>query len=268
MSQSDSAFLGSIPEFYDRYMGAIFFAPYAREIAQRLSDLEQGCLLEIACGTGIVTRALAERLPREVKILATDLNQAMLDYAATQLSAPNVAWRQVDAQALPLGDASFDAAVCQFGVMFFPDKALSYREMRRVVKPGGRYVFNVWDRIEANGFTEVVHQTVSAIYPNDPPGFLARTPFGYFDTAPISASLRAACFGHVEVEAVNLISRAPSALHAANGLCRGTPLSAEILARDPNGLDETVAAVARALSKRFGSGPIEASMRAHVVTAF
>ena len=109
-----------------------------------------GELLETACGTGILTRALAARLPEAVAITATDLNEPMLDFARLQPSGGRVAWRQADAQALPFSDGTFDAVVCQFGVMFFPDKQRAYREVFRLLKPGGRFLFSVWDRLETN----------------------------------------------------------------------------------------------------------------------
>jgi len=158
--------------------------------------------------------------------------------------------------------------LCQFGVMFFPDKPRAFREVRRVLRPGGRYIFSVWDRIESNEIMEIAHHTVAAQFPDDPPGFLARTPCAYHDTAALAASLRAAGFAHVQAEPVELPSRTPSAADAATGLCQGSPLRNEIEERDPSGLARTTAAVTAALAARFGPGPIEAPMCAHVVTAW
>jgi ubiquinone/menaquinone biosynthesis C-methylase UbiE len=145
MSATDATFAGSIPIIYEQYLGSLLFEPYAQDMAARLSDVTQGRILEVAAGTGIATRALAKALPPDVEIVATDLNQAMLDLAARRLQAPNVTWRQTDAQTLPFEDSSFDAVACQFGVMFFPDKLAAYREALRVLKPGGRFVFSVWN---------------------------------------------------------------------------------------------------------------------------
>src|SRR5438105_936996 len=174
----DSIFAGSIPEIYDRYLGPALFDPYAEDLARRLADLSSGALLETAAGTGRVTRALARVLPDAGSIVATDLNQAMLDFAAAQPGAARISWQQADAAALPFEDARFDAVVCQFGVMFFPDKPGGYREAARVLKPGGRFLFNIWDRIEANIFAQVTTEALIAIFPDDPPLFLARTPYG------------------------------------------------------------------------------------------
>src|SRR6266851_4775897 len=150
VAQNDTVFAGSIPQFYDQKLGALLFAPYAADMAMRVRSLSSGRLLETAAGTGIVTRQLATHLPPDVEIVATDLNQPMLDYAAAQPGLQRVKWQQADALALPFPDASFDAVVCQFGVMFFPDRTKAYREARRVLRPGGHLVFNVWDRIEAS----------------------------------------------------------------------------------------------------------------------
>src|SRR5215467_4648332 len=176
MTETDIIFAGSIPSLYDKYLGSVLFEPFADDLAKRLSKLSAGRVLETAAGTGIVTRALLRSLPASVSLAATDLNQPMLDHAAAQTSASNVTWQKVDAQSLPFPDGTFDAVVCQFGVMFFPDKPRAYREARRVLKPGGRFIFNVWDRIEDNEFSDVVSAVMAEMFPDDPPRFLARTP--------------------------------------------------------------------------------------------
>ena len=171
MSETDRTFAGSIPATYDRYLGPLIFAPYAVDLAERLSDLSAESVLETAAGTGIVTRALARSLAKTVAIVATDLNQPMLDFAAAQSGAETVTWRHADALSLPFPDASFDAVVCQFGVMFFPDKRAACGEALRVLKRGGRFLFNVWDRIEENEFPHIVTQALAGVFPHDPPRF-------------------------------------------------------------------------------------------------
>jgi SAM-dependent methyltransferase len=210
---------------------------------------------------------LAVNLPEAVVIDATDLNQAMVDYATGLLPSPRVAWRQADAQALPFPDAMFDAVVCQFGVMFFPDMAKAFSETHRVLRPGGRFVFNVWDRIEANDFANVVVQAVAALFLEDPPLFLARTPHGHHDTALSEARLRGTGFGGVTVETVAKKSTAPSPRDPALGFCQGTPMRNEIEARDPTRLEEATDVAAAAIASRFGMGPVAGQMRAYVITA-
>lgn len=262
---TDAAFVGSIPDLYERYLGPMLFEPYARDTARRFEGFE-GDLLETAAGTGRVTRALARAAPR-ARITATDLNQPMLDTAASLGAAPNVAWRQADAQALPFADASFDAVVCQFGVMFFPDKAAGFAEARRVLAPGGRFVFSVWDDLAANDISRIVAEAVAEAFPKDPPTFFARTPFGYHDREAIGPALLAAGFGAVRFDVVSLELRSPSARDAASGLCLGTPLRGEIEARDPEGLDAATEAAAAALAEAFGDGEIVGMGRAITVTA-
>lgn len=267
MRKADATFTGSIPALYERHLGAWLFEPYARDLAGRLAGLEQGRVLETAAGTGIVTRALARSLPEAVEIVATDLNQAMLDFAATQPVARDVTWRQADALRLPFEDRAFDAVVCQFGVMFFPDKRAGYGEAHRVLKPGGRFVFNVWDRIEENEFASVVTEAVAALFPADPPGFLARTPHGFHHADAIREELHKVGFSNITVETVERRSRAPSPRDPAVGFCQGTPLRSEIEARDASRLEEATAAAVSALAARFGQGAIDGKMQAHVITA-
>src|SRR3954452_24830453 len=153
MLETDKVFAGSIPENYDRYMVPLIFEPFAADLAQRAASFSPSAVLEIAAGTGVVTRALAPKLSPGASYTVTDLNQPMLDYAASQQPADSrISWRQADALALPFEEGSFDVVCCQFGAMFFPDRHLGFSEARRVLKPGGSFVFNVWDRIEENVF--------------------------------------------------------------------------------------------------------------------
>ena len=266
MTDTDKTFAGSIPAIYDRYLGPLLFEPYALDTAERVARLAPKRVLEIAAGTGIVTRALSQKLPA-VPIVATDLNQPMLDHAAERLTSEPITWRQADAQALPFEDGSFDVLVCQFGVMFFPDKATAFSEARRALAPGGHFLFSVWDRIEENEIAEAVSRGVASLFSKDPPGFLARTPHGYHDLAAISAALKHSGFSAVRGETVGKRGRAPSPRDPAIGFCQGSPLRNEIEARDKSRLDEATDAAAEAVAKRFGRGPIDGKLRAHVVEA-
>jgi ubiquinone/menaquinone biosynthesis C-methylase UbiE len=267
MANVDTVFAGSIPELYDKYLGPLIFQSYADDIAHRLTNLNAGSLLEVAAGTGIVTLALLKTLPHAVSLVATDLNEGMLEVAKVKDTANRVSWQQADAQALPFPEAAFDAVVCQFGVMFFPDKPKAFREARRVLKKGGRYLFNVWDSIEHNEVAELVTRAVADLFPNDPPQFLARTPHGHHDKEPIVAALEDVGFADVAVETVTGRSRAPSAADAVIGLVQGTPLRSEIESRDARRLTEATEAAAARVRARFGDGPIDARMQAHIFTA-
>ena len=268
MTASDKNFAGAIPDLYDRLLVPLIFQEYANDLAGRVGRLKPPSLLEIAAGTGVLTRAAAPLLNPEARIVATDLNQPMLDVAMKkQLGDSRIVWRQADALALPFDDETFDAVTCQFGAMFFPDKVQGYREARRVLKPDGHFLFNVWDKLAANDFARAVEEALATVFPSDPPRFMSRTPHGYSDTEVIRAQLETAGFRSVAVESVDHRSRAPSAEAAAFTYCQGTPLRSEIEARDPAGLDAATRAVAEALAKTFGSGPIEGGICAHVITA-
>jgi ubiquinone/menaquinone biosynthesis C-methylase UbiE len=268
MVASDKVFAGSIPEVYQRFLAPLIFEPYARDLATRLAKVEPQNVLETAAGTGVLTREIASRLPAHARMMATDLNQPMLNLAAAkQPRGSRIEWRQADALALPFDDQNFDAVACQFGVMFFPDKLQGYKEARRVLKPGGRFFFNVWDKISENEFADVVTQALAKLFPQDPPQFLARTPHGYHDVEKITEQLTIAGFASISVESLDETSRAPSPRDPAIAYCQGTPLRNEIEARGPSGLEDATLRAANALAQRFGSGAIEGRIRAHMITA-
>jgi ubiquinone/menaquinone biosynthesis C-methylase UbiE len=268
MLETDKEFTGSIPENYDRYMVPLIFEPYAADLARRVASLSPGPVLEIAAGTGVVTRALAPLLSPQARYVVTDLNPAMLDYAAAR-QAPDerVQWRQADAMALPFEDASFDVVCCQFGAMFFPDRPAAYREAMRVLRPGGRFLFSVWDRIEENEFADDVTNAVATMFPHDPPRFLARTPHGYHDAALIRRDLETAGFSRAGIDTIAEQSRAPSPLIPAMAYCHGTVLRSEIEARDAGGLDAATSLAEEAIARRHGRGAVAAKIQAHVITA-
>lgn len=268
MTGADKAFEGSIPSIYQRYMVPMLFEPYARLMAERVSLCAPHRVLELAAGTGVVTRHLASILEPDVQIMATDLNQAMLDTAAVlQGSGRQVSFRHADAQSLPFGDENFDVALCQFGVMFFPDKAQAYREARRVLSKRGTYIFAVWDRLSANEFVTVAQSVLDQRFPADPPKFMERAPHGYHDVNAIRAAVSDAGFTKVSVETITEIAQAGSAMDAATGYCQGNPLRAEIEARAPGELQSVTELVASALLESFGAGSICGKISAHVITA-
>ena len=263
----DKVFAGSIPKFYEAYLVPLLFEPYAADLVSRLAARSPGRVLEVAAGTGVVTRALAAALPERVSIVATDLNQPMLDQAAALGTRRPVEWRQADAMQLPFPDGAFDAVVCQFGVMFFPDKAKALSEAHRVLRPGGVLIFNVWDRIEDNELAETVTAALAPLFPEDPPRFLARTPHGYHEPARIAQDLAGGGFvAPPEIVTVAARSRARSHRDPAIAFCQGTPLRSEIEARDASRLEEATEAAADAIGRRFGRGAVDGKMQAHVVT--
>lgn len=265
---TDTRFTGSIPELYDSLLVPLIFAPYAADLANRVAARHPSRVLETAAGTGAVTRAMAHALPLQVDLVATDLNQPMLDRAAAIDTPRPVKWQQADASRLPFDDASFDIVVCQFGVMFFPDKARAFAEARRVLRNGGVLLFNVWDRIEENEFANTVTAALADLFPADPPLFMVRTPHGYFDPQVISRDLADAGFSAApRFETIAARSRAASARVPAVAYCQGTPLRNEIEARSGGGLDDATSACATAIAERFGTGPVDGKIQAHVVVA-
>jgi SAM-dependent methyltransferase len=265
-SDSGTVFAGSIPQFYDRHLVPLIFEPYAADIAARAAARNPSRVLEVAAGTGAATRQLARSLPAGASIVASDLNQPMIDHAASVGPARPVEWRQADVMSLPFPDQSFDLVVCQFGAMFFPDKAKAFAEARRVLRPGGALLFNVWDRIEDNEFADVVTEAVAALFANDPPRFLARIPHGYHDPDAVARDVAAGGFGRPSIVTVAARSRAQTARMPALAYCEGTPLRNEIEARAASRLAEATEVATRAMEQRFGAGPVDGKIQAHVVT--
>ena len=267
MSDPDAAFVGSVPENYDRHLASILFNPYAEDLAARLPVTAGMRVLEVACGTGLLTRRLADRLAGRGTLVATDLNAAMIDHGRRQLPArAPVEWRPADGAALPFPDRAFDAVVCQFGLMFFPDPAAGMREAHRVLRPGGRYLFNVWDAIEHTPITRIVHEAMAELFPEDPPTFYA-TPFGFHDRARIGSLLEAAGFADIEIAQVDKTGESPSAIEAATGLIDGNPIVSAIRERRPGALPEIRAAIAARIARQLGDRPVRTPLRAIVCSA-
>jgi SAM-dependent methyltransferase len=266
-SGTDKVFAGSIPKFYDTYLVPLLFEPYAADLVNRFASRSLSRVLEVAAGTGVVTRALASVLPERVSIVATDLNQPMLDQASALGTTRPVEWRQADAMQLPFQDGTFDAVVCQFGVMFFAEKAKGFSEAHRVLRPGGVLVFNVWDRLEENEFADTVTAALASLFPEDPPRFLARTPHGYHEHASIEQDLVSGGFiAPPEIITLAARSRARSPRDPAIAYCQGTPLRNEIEARGASRLGEATDTAAEAIGRRFGRDDVDGKIQAHVVT--
>ncbi len=266
-SDTDRAFAGSIPELYERYLVPLIFLPYAADLAARAALRQPSRVLEVAAGTGVVTRQLARVLPSDTSIIATDLNTPMLDHAAAVGTAFPVEWRQADAMQLPFPDESFDLVVCQFGAMFFPDKARAFSEAKRVLRPGGAFIFNVWDRIDQNEFADTVTSSLAAHFPDNPPRFMARIPHGYHDRSVIARDLIAGGFTQPpEFTLLAERSRADSPRVPAMAYCQGTPMRSEIEARGPSSLSEATDIAEAAIARRFGAGAVDGKIQAHVIT--
>jgi ubiquinone/menaquinone biosynthesis C-methylase UbiE len=266
MSEANARFLGTIPELYDRHLGPVIFEPYAADLARRVTVAAGEPVLEIACGTGILTQQLHAHLSPKVRLVATDLNQPMIDYARSKMGAvERIDWRPADAASLPFASGSFSALACQFGLMFVPDKQAAFRQARRVLAKGGLFAFNVWGSFDHNPFGRIAHETIGSFFSADPPNFY-QVPFGFHDPNALRQLLEASDFGHVALESVTLEVRSPSAESLAVGLIKGNPVSIAIQERGV-ALDPIVDALEAALARVGGDHPFRSTMRALVVTA-
>ncbi|CAN5281660.1 class I SAM-dependent methyltransferase [soil metagenome] len=266
MTDNAARFVGNVPEFYDRGLGPIIFVDYAADIARRVGALKPARVLETAAGTGIVTRALRDALSADAQLTATDLNPPMLDVAATKIrSGERVVFQAADAQALPFVDASFDAVVCQFGIMFYPDKPKSYREVHRVLAPGGRYVFNVWDAHRYNPFGRIGHEVSAKLFPNDPPQFYS-VPFSCAAIDPIKQALLDAGFTDVAIAVVTVQKEVPDVGVFARAMVLGNPLAEQIRGRGGD-TEKAVQAIGQELRRDLGDNPARMAIQAIVFSA-
>jgi len=258
-------FTGEVPAFYDRCLGPVLFEPYAADLVGRLPSRSSLRVLELACGTGVVTRRLREALPDSATLVATDLNEPMLAYARAAVPAPGISWQAADAQALPFPDSSFDVVVCQFGFMFLPDKRRGFREARRVLAPGGLLLANVWCSLDQNPAVGAIQAVLERLFPDDPPRFL-ETPYGYHDSARLRSDLAGAGWADVQLEQVRLTSRGPSAREFATGFVRGSPLTHSLIERAAD-LDAITHELTQALIPTGGESPFQPTLAATVITA-
>lgn len=266
MNLADRGFTGSIPQLYEHHLVPLLFEPYAQDLAARAAALQPARVLEIAAGTGVLTRRLVNELPAATEIVASELNATMLDMAATMGAKRQIEWRLADAQELPFADESFDLVACQFGAMFFDDRRRAFAEVRRVLRPDGVFLFNVWDHLNSNELADTVTQAMAQAFPADPPRFLPQEPYACHDIHALRDELAEAGFEHpADIVTLPLRACAESPAGPALGFCQGTLLRHQIEDRAPGRLPELTAVAARAIAERFGLGAIDSRMQAHVV---
>jgi SAM-dependent methyltransferase len=262
-----AAFVGSIPENYDRYLGPFLFEPFARDLVARVDWVPDARVLELACGTGRLTAQLVGELTGGQKLIATDLNADMVGFARSVVPASDaLVWQTADAANLSFDDEQFDTVVCQFGLMFLPDKAAALREWHRVLAPGGQILVGVWDALEHNPAPAIVHQTVVAAFPDDPPLFLT-VPYSMHDRHALRALVEPARFVDIAIHEINLVGHSPTAADVARGFVYGSPLFTSLSARAPHRIDEIHRLASHALATRLGDHPMRSPLRALTISA-
>jgi len=259
-------FSGSIPRNYDVHLGPLFFEPFSELLAERIAALAPSAVLELACGTGRLTRHIAQRLDKSARIVATDINPAMLEFAKQQLPNEDIEWNAVDAVSLPYPDKSFDLVVVQFGVMFYSDRTMAYREALRVLRPGGRMLFTCWNRVDMNPAAQATQGVVGQFFPVDPPAFYT-IPFAYHETVLIREEVLTAGFDRVQIELLEPEGAARTAADAATGLLEGSPIHTAIVDRDPQLLPAMRTELEARLAKRFGRFDLRVPLSAWAVEA-
>ena len=263
---SVTAFAGSVPQNYETYLGPLFFEPYALDLVERIQNTGLENILEIACGTGRVTKHLASKLSPTTALIATDLNKDMLRVAESIVTSKNIKWQVADAHELPFEGDTFDLVICQYGVMFFQDKPKALREINRVLKPGGNFIFNTWNELQYNALSQMAQTVLEEVYPNDPPRFLEKGPYSFYNQEPIKALLTEAGFSNISIELVAKTGLAATPEDAVNGILDGTPNFGYIAERDipPSIAKEKLKTL---LTYHYGSKNLQLPMQAFVVEA-
>jgi ubiquinone/menaquinone biosynthesis C-methylase UbiE len=258
------AFSGKIPQNYDEYLGPLFFEPYAIDLAQRIKRLNSKSILEVAAGTGRLTRHLKNDLSHDTTLVATDINPAMVNFGKSHTSELNIQWMEVDAHVLPFENETFDCVVSQFGVMFYSDKVKAFKEAFRVLKKGGTFIFNCWDELKNNPLANQADIALKNFFPVDTPAFYT-IPFSYFDESKIAQDVMAAGFRLPNIELVKLTGESNSAADAAKGLIEGTPTITAIQDRDAAIEPVLLEFLEQNITKLFGTKSLKINMQARVV---
>ena len=249
----NARFHGSVPGYYDQYLGPFLFDAYSDALAARLPKREGLRVLEIACGSGRVTERLVRALPPGGSLVATDLNQAMIDFAKTKVPQAGITWQTADAAALPFEDASFDAVVCGFGLMFVPDKTKALSEARRVLVQGGTLLATVWGFLPDNPAIHAMHEKLLTMFPENPPRFL-ETPYGFGDPSFWKEAAAGSAFTYVTVDRIHHAGQAPSAEDVATGFIKGSPLFLALAERGADH-DRVIREVTKVLAQAGGERP-------------
>jgi len=262
----NAAFSGSIPEIYDKYLGPFLFEKYAIDLIERIENGEYKSILEIACGTGIVSKFLPEIFTNDEKIICSDLNPDMIEIAKKKVKEDRIEWKVVDMQEMPFDDNTFDLVFMQFGIMFAPDKEKAFREMYRVLKPGGKLLFNVWQSLEKNRFAFITNEIVTGHFKENPPAFY-QVPFSYGDENEIKRILSKVGFRDISLDNLKKSTTAEDAGLLAKGLVEGNPVILQINERDPALLPVIEKELTNELVQKMGDKPLKAELNAIVCEA-
>jgi ubiquinone/menaquinone biosynthesis C-methylase UbiE len=262
---------GNAAETYEHSLVPAVFASWA-PLVVALADPQPGdSVLDIACGTGVVTRLAAQQVGRTGKVIGLDLNPGMLAFAASLMpsdpptSAP-ITWLEASATNMPLPDAAYDIAYCQLGLQFFPDRSAAMREMHRVLVSGGRLGLMVWQGIQHTpGFGALAAALARHI--NSEAAAIMRAPFALAEAEQLHALISAGGFRDITIQSVAGAVRFPSVARFVQDYVRGSPLSGHVAKVSHESREGLVRDVTNALTSYAAGDGLTFPIKAHLASA-
>lgn len=259
---------GNAAETYERALTPAVFAAWA-PLVVALGDPRSGeRVLDVACGTGVVTRLVARQVGRTGKVVGLDLNPGMLAVAAaTAASEPptsaSITWQEASATRMPFPDGAFDVAYCQLGLQFFPDRPAALREMHRALVSGGRLGLMVWRGIEHSpGFDILAAALARHVSPE-----AMRAPFGLAEAEELRGLMAAAGFRDITIRPVAGTVRFPSVARFVQDYVAGSPLAGHVAKVSDEARAALVGEVGGALRSHLAGGALAFPIEAHLASA-
>ena len=259
---------GGAAEIYERHMVPAIFGPWAEDLLALATPKPGERVLDVACGTGVVTRLVAQRVGPTGTVVGLDLNPGMLAVARAvpPRHGAQIEWREGNVGAIPVADATFDLALCQQGLQFFPDRPAALREIRRVLAPRGRLALSVWRPMQhSSGFEALATALGRLIAPEA--AAIMQGPFALGSADELRTLVTGAGFGDVVVQPAAKTLRFPSPEEFVRRYVAATPLAAVVAKANDEARAALITEVDAALKSSVDHDGLAFPIEAHLVLA-